>query len=207
MVKLIVKSSPADKPKIVFHATMMAIQNYGFFAMYFATWMATPAAEVCAESRFAEGYMALGCFLVAWLCVGMGFGGYIDDGFVFALYWIAHAIPAVGGYTVCTFLIPMARFSPTGDACAALAPVVGDVVKYVYWTHAGLYWCYVCNMVSITYLSFLKPTFGITFKYSICMGLLVFVQVMVFYTMSVWREGAIFASPAPLAGKKLFGLF
>ena len=55
---------------------------FGFFIMYFATWMATPADEVCAESRFAEGFMALTCFLVSWLCIGMGFGGYTDDSFV-----------------------------------------------------------------------------------------------------------------------------
>ena len=29
-----VVSLPADKPKIVFHAAMMAIQNFGFFTMY-----------------------------------------------------------------------------------------------------------------------------------------------------------------------------
>ena len=69
----------ADKPKIVFHAAMMCLQNFGFFIMYFALWLATPAAEACAETRFAEGFMALMCFLVAFLCVGMGFGGYIDD--------------------------------------------------------------------------------------------------------------------------------
>ena len=55
----------ADKPKIVFHAAMMSIQNFGFFIMYFAIWLATPEAGVCAESRFAEGFMALTCFLVA----------------------------------------------------------------------------------------------------------------------------------------------
>ena len=71
-----VLSAPADKPKIVFHITMMSLQNFGFFVMYFAIWLATPAAEACDETRFAEGFMALTCFLVAFLCVGMGFGGY-----------------------------------------------------------------------------------------------------------------------------------
>ena len=187
---------------------MMTIQNFGFFLMYFATWLATPADEVCAESRFAEGFMALTCFLVAFLCVGMAFGGYIDDPFVFTLYWIAHAVPAVGGYTSCTFLIPMARFSDTGMTCASLSPVVGSVVQAVYIVHAGLYFCYVCNMVSITYLAFVKPTFGIAFKYSICLGLLALAEACVFGTMLTWRDGAIFsASPALSTPKKLFGVF
>ena len=57
----------ADKPYIVFHAAMMSIQNFGFFIMYLAIWLATPEAGVCSESRFAEGFMALTCFLVAFV--------------------------------------------------------------------------------------------------------------------------------------------
>ena len=201
-----VKSLPADKPKIVFHATMMAIQNFGFFIMYFATWMATPEAEVCAESRFAEGFMALTCFLVSFLCVGMGFGGYIDDDFTFAFYWIAHAVPAVGGYTTCTFLIPLARFSETGMACAALSPVVGSVVQGVYIVHAGLYWCYVGNMVSVTYFSFLKPTFGFTVKPAYALGALALVEALVFGKLS--QVGGFDFAPMGGAPKgKLFGVF
>jgi hypothetical protein len=63
--------------------------------------------------------MALTCFCVAFLCVGMGFGGYTDDVFVFTLYWLLHL---VGGacYTVCTIMVPLARFSDDGqcNACA-----------------------------------------------------------------------------------------
>ena len=195
----------ADKPKIVFHAAMMSIQNFGFFVMYFAIWLATPAADVCAESRFAEGFMALTCFLVSFLCIGMGFGGYVDDGFTFPFYWIAHAVPAVGGYTTCTFLIPMARFSETGEACATLAPVVGSAVQAVYIVHAGLYWCYVCNMVSVTSFSFLKPTFGLKFKASICVALLALIEAIVFGAMA--QYGVFAASPLPSASKKLFGMF
>ena len=77
-----VKSLPADKPKIIFHIAMMCIQNFGFFLMYLASWIATPEAEVCAETRFAVGFMSLTCFLVAFLFIGMGFGGYTDDGFI-----------------------------------------------------------------------------------------------------------------------------
>ena len=65
-----VVSLASDKPKIVFHIAMMTVQNFGFFIMYFAIWLATPADESCAETRFAEGFMALTCFLVAFLCLG-----------------------------------------------------------------------------------------------------------------------------------------
>ena len=40
-----VRSLPEDKPKIVFHAAMMVIQNFGFFTMYFDAWGASPKAE------------------------------------------------------------------------------------------------------------------------------------------------------------------
>ena len=198
-----VKSLPADKPKIVFHAAMMCLQNFGFFIMYFAIWLATPADAICDETRFAEGFMALTCFLVAFLCIGMGFGGYIDDGLTFAFYWIAHAIPAVGGYTTCTFLVPMARFSDTGVACANLAPVAGEAIKAVFILEAGLYWCYVGNMVSVTYFSFIKPTFGVTFKASICLGLWALVECIVFYALV--QYGAF--EPTPVVPKKLLGIF
>ena len=48
--------------------------------MYFDIWGPTPAAATCAETRFAVGFMAMTCFYVAFMCVGMGFGGYTDDG-------------------------------------------------------------------------------------------------------------------------------
>ena len=67
MVKTL--SLPADKPKIVFHAAMMAIQNFGFFIMYFDIWGATPmgatGTEVCDDTRFAVSFMALTCFVVS----------------------------------------------------------------------------------------------------------------------------------------------
>jgi hypothetical protein len=192
-------------PQILFHITMMALQNFGFFIMYFAIWLATPEAEVCAETRFAEGFMALTCFLVAFLCIGMGFGGYTDDPVIFALYWIAHAVPAVGGYTTCTFLVPIARFSDTGAACAALATVPGSAVQAVYVVHAGLYWCYVGNMVSVTYFSFLKPTFGFTVKPAVAIGLLVLVEALVFGKLA--DIGAFAPLPTPEPKAKLFGIF
>lgn len=145
----------------------------------------------------------------AFLCVGMGFGGYIEDNLTFAVYWIAHAIPAVGGYTTCTFLIPMARFSESGVACAALAPVAGSAVQAVWVVEAALYWCYVGNMVSVTYFSFIKPTFKVEFKASICLALLVLVEAVIFGVLMTWRDGvALTMSPAMTPPKgKLFGLF
>eukprot|EP00322_Chrysochromulina_rotalis_P020053 CAMPEP_0115863380 /NCGR_PEP_ID=MMETSP0287-20121206/18660_1 /TAXON_ID=412157 /ORGANISM="Chrysochromulina rotalis, Strain UIO044" /LENGTH=202 /DNA_ID=CAMNT_0003317827 /DNA_START=35 /DNA_END=643 /DNA_ORIENTATION=+ len=200
-----VLSLTADKPKIVFHVAMMSIQNFGFFLMYFALWMSTPEADVCAETRFAEGFMSLTCFLVAFLCIGMGFGGYTDDPVIFALYWIAHAVPAVGGYTTCTFLIPLARFSETGVACATLSPVIGTIVQWVYVVHAGLYWCYVGNMVSVTYFSFLKPTFKFTINPTVAIGALILVEALVFGKLA--QIGAFEPLAGPTTKAKLFGLF
>ena len=101
------------------------------------------------------------------------------------------AIPAVGGYTTCTFLIPIARFSESGVACAALAPVAGSVVNAVWMVEAGLYWCYVGNMVSVTYFSFLKPTFKWTFNATVCLGLIALAEAIVFGTMAQYLPVAV----------------
>eukprot|EP00929_Paragymnodinium_shiwhaense_P030328 TRINITY_DN17206_c0_g1_i1.p1 TRINITY_DN17206_c0_g1~~TRINITY_DN17206_c0_g1_i1.p1 ORF type:complete len:183 (+),score=14.34 TRINITY_DN17206_c0_g1_i1:60-608(+) len=166
-----VRSLPEDKPKIVFHAAMMVIQNFGFFTMYYDVWGRTPgplAAAVavgsgtsddpCQSTRFACGFMAMTCFMVAFLCLGMGFGGYTDDVVTFALYWFLH-LAGGGCYTICTVLIPLARWSEEGKVCANLAKVNGDRVEVVYYMHAALYFVYVGGMLSITYFSFVKPTF------------------------------------------------
>ena len=185
---------------------MMSVQNFGFFIMYFALWLNTPPAASCDETRFAEGYMALTCFLVSWLCIGMGFGGYTEDSVLFPVYWVGHALPAVLGYCVCTFLVPMARFSDTGKACAALAPVVGSAVQGVYIVHAGLFFCYVANMLSVTYFSYLKPTFGAFVSPSAALGALAVTEAIVFGAMS--KYGIFDTSPVGGAPKsKLFGLF
>ena len=166
-----VVSLPADKPKIVWHAAMMAIQNWGFFHMYWDLSGFTPGpvdtpiaigdemhSDPCKSTRDACSFMSLTCFFVGFLCVGMGFGGYTDDFKVFWLYWLLHL---VGGacYTVCTILVPLARFSDVGKKCAELSPVNGDRVELVWIVHAALYLVYVGGMLSITYFSFLKPTF------------------------------------------------
>jgi len=80
-----VNSLAQDKPKIAFHAAMMAIKTFGFFTMYYDIWEATPGplaggkGDPCASTRYACGMMALTCFSVTWLCVGMAYGGYISD--------------------------------------------------------------------------------------------------------------------------------
>jgi hypothetical protein len=88
----------------------------------------------------------------------MGLGGYTDDSFLFKLYWLAHL---VGGccYIICTIIVPLARFSAEGEACALLNPINGDRTAVVYGTHAALFMVYVFSMCSITYYSLIKPTF------------------------------------------------
>ena len=136
-------SLASDKPKIFAHAAMMFVQNFGFFIMYFMIWGDTPYAQNCESTRFAVRAMALSCFGVAFLCIGMGMGGYADDGCLFAVYWVLHAVVAVGGYTSCTYLIPVARYSTEGESCAELAPINGERIVYVYYVHAALYFVYV----------------------------------------------------------------
>jgi hypothetical protein len=156
-----VHSVDKDKPKIAFHAAMMAIQNFGFFTMYYDIWGATPGAladgkgDPCASTRYACAMMALTCFCVAWLCVGMGYGGYISDPLMFTFYWFAHLI---GGsfYTASTVIVPIAHFSDDGAACDALSPINGERLTAVYILHAALYLVYVGGMLSISWFSFLK---------------------------------------------------
>jgi len=146
---------PEDKPKIAFHGAMMAIQNFGFFIMYWDIWGATPYDDVCDSTRYATGMMSLTCFAVAFLCVGMAMGGATSDFYTFTLMWFLHLI---GGsmYTACTVAVPAARYSTDGEKCAKLAPVNGDRSDAVYLMHAFLYLFYVGGMLSITYFSFLK---------------------------------------------------
>lgn len=199
-----VASLPEDKPKIAFHACMMAIQNFGFFTMYFDIWGATPAAATCAETRFAVGFMAMTCFYVAFMCVGMGFGGYTDDGFVFAVYWFGHLLGG-GAYTICTFLVPLARFSPEGAACAALNPIGGSRLQVVYVAHAALYFVYVGGMLSITYFSYLKPTFKASVSGSAALSALVLVTAVVVGVL-VDKDYLAAAPALEVPKKKLFGL-
>merc|ERR1719453_1286332 len=123
--------------------------------MYYDIWGATPSNDVCDSTRYATGMMALTCFCVAFLCVGMGLGGATDDFYAFTLMWFLHL---VGGsmYTACTVIIPAARWSSDGEDCADLSPVNGNRLEAVYILHAALYLFYVGGMLAITYFSFLK---------------------------------------------------
>ena len=92
-------------------------------------------------TRYATGMMALTCFCVAFLCVGMGLGGATSDYYTFLVMWYLHL---VGGsmYTACTVIVPAARYSGDGEDCAALSPVNGDRLNAVYTLHATLYLFY-----------------------------------------------------------------
>ena len=125
--------------------------------MYYDIWGSTPADGDCNPTRFWVAIMAITCFMVSFLCVGMAFGGFTDDKMVFTLYWFLHLLGGAS-YTLCTIYIPLTRFSTEGKACAALDTVNGDRLKVVYLTHAALYFVYVGGMLSITYFSFLKPS-------------------------------------------------
>jgi hypothetical protein len=76
------------------HAAMMAIQNFGFFIMYYDIWGDTPAGDatggVCDETRLWVGVMALDCWGVAHLCVGMAYAGYTEGHFWFPFYCASH---------------------------------------------------------------------------------------------------------------------
>ena len=75
-------------------AAMMAIQNFGFFIMYYDIWGDTPAGDatggVCDETRLWVGVMALDCWGVAHLCVGMAYAGYTEGHFWFPFYCASH---------------------------------------------------------------------------------------------------------------------
>jgi len=155
-----VTSFPEDKPKIMFYAAMMWIQNFGFFFMYFLMYMSMPdpAGGECTNLRFWVGVFALDCFVESFCCVWMGMGGYTDDGCLFPVMWIVHLLVALP-YVLCTITIPVAIYSDDGKACREVAgPPLYPLVP-VYWTHCGLFIVYVWMMLSITYYSFLKPTF------------------------------------------------
>ena len=80
-----VRSIPEDKPKIMFYAAMMFIQNFGFFLMYFQMYKVIPDLESgdCETLRYWVGFFALDCFVESVVCVWMGMGGYTDDGCLF----------------------------------------------------------------------------------------------------------------------------
>ena len=157
-----VVSLPADKPKIVFHAAMMAIQNFGFFIMYFFIYnmipVSVPGVLDCDTVRFWVGFFALDCFIESFCVLWMAMGGYTDDGCMFTFGWFLHLFVALP-YCLCTYTIPAAMYSDDGLVCLDSMGVAGATLVVTYWTHAVLFLVYVWMMLSITYYSFVKPSF------------------------------------------------
>merc|ERR1711988_769624 len=150
-------SLPQDKPELVFMAAMMAIQNYGFYQMYYQIYGGIPVLDTCDDLRFWIGFFALDCFVESFVCVWMAMAGYTDD-YLFPMYWIFHLIVALP-YVVCTFGIPGAIYSDEGKACRDLKWSWKYPIEGVYWTHAGLFLVYVWHMLCVTYYSWGRATF------------------------------------------------
>ena len=156
-----VLSAPEDKPKILFYGAMMAIQNYGFYQAYYPLYSQIPSfagSTDCGTLRFWVGFFALDCFIESFCCLWMAMGGYVSSNFWFAFGWILHLIVALP-YCVSTVAIPIAMYTDEGKVCRKAMGPAEDVLSVVYWVHCTLFMCYVWMMLSITYYSFLKPTF------------------------------------------------
>jgi hypothetical protein len=145
-----------DKPKIAYYAAMMAIQNFGFFLMYYAIFGDIPDIGECGNLRFWIGFFALDCFVESFVCIWMGMGGYTDNSKLFNVMWILHLLVALP-YCISTVGIPMAIYSTEGEACMAANAGPLYRLKPTYWTHCVLFLVYVWMMLSITYYSFIKP--------------------------------------------------
>ena len=88
-------SSPADKPKILFYGAMMAIQNFGFFLMYFLIWLFVPLGDTCSDTRFWIGFFSLDCFVESFCVLWMAMGGYVDSTCWFIFGWMLHLVVAM----------------------------------------------------------------------------------------------------------------
>ena len=153
-----VYSSPADKPKIVFYGAMMAIQNFGFFTMYYALTPFIPISDDCSNMRFWVTFFAIDCFVETFCCLWMAMGGYIDSCVMFAFGWFLHLFVALP-YCISSVGIPYVVYSDAGTLCRASMGTAGLTLVPVMWTHIALFLVYVWCMLSITYYSFLKATF------------------------------------------------
>ena len=153
-----VVSLPADKPKIVAYAAMMAIQNFGFFIAYYQIYPMITDTPVCDDLRFWVGFFALDCFIESFCCIWMAMGGYTDDKCMFTFGWILHLVVALP-YCISTVGIPAAMYADDGKACRESMHSMAHPLVAVYWTHCCLFLVYVWMMLSITYFSFLKPSF------------------------------------------------
>ena len=92
---LTVLSLAIDKPKILFYCAMMAIQNYGFHAMYYDLYQSVPLSETCDSVRFWVGVFAIDCFVESFCVLWMAMGGYTDDGCMFTFGWFLHLFVAL----------------------------------------------------------------------------------------------------------------
>ena len=131
----------ADKPKIVFYGAMMAIQNFGFFLMYYPLFGAVPAlknaagADECETLRFWIGLFAIDCFVESFCCVWMAMGGYIGDNFWFKFGWLLHLVVALP-YCVCTVGIRAthdAQIPVHSVLSAPLTPLHRVSYRLAYW--------------------------------------------------------------------------
>jgi len=155
---LIVCSAPEDKPRILFTAMMMFMQNFSFFIMYFLIYIMMPDVGACEDLRFWVGFFALDCMVESFVCVWMGMAGYVDDKNLFFVIWIAHLLVALP-YCLCTITIPIAMYSDDGKLCRTAGQPAMYTIVPVFWTHCSLFLVYVYMMLHQTYFSFLKPSF------------------------------------------------
>merc|ERR1711988_707991 len=149
-------SLPQDKPELVFMAAMMAIQNYGFYQMYYQIYGGIPVLDTCDDLRFWIGFFALDCFVESFVCVWMAMAGYTDDQ-NFPFYWVLHLLVALP-YVVCTITIPLAMYDDKGKACRIAGGVAMKPLVSVYWLHCGLFMVYVWMMLNVTYYSWARAT-------------------------------------------------
>merc|ERR1711988_363368 len=133
-----VKCLPEDKPKILFYGAMMAVQNYGFYQMYYPIFLSVPVLADCNNLRFWTGFFAIDCFVESFCCLWMAYGGYIDSTSWFAFGWILHLLVALP-YCIATAGVPMAIYSDEGTKCRAAMGPTGLAIIPVYLTHAILF--------------------------------------------------------------------
>merc|ERR1711988_1606577 len=156
-------SLPEDKPKIMFVAFMMFVQNFGFFVQYYSNYHFIPGGAAdpdgkCDDLRFWVALFALDCFVESFVCIWMAMAGYTDDAY-FCFYWVLHLLVALP-YVLCTITIPLAIYDEDkGVICrqnagSPLYPLVAS-----YWLHLSLFFVYVAHMLMVTYYSFLKQRF------------------------------------------------
>ena len=167
---------------------MMAIQNFGFYLMYYQIYLTIPVMDDCSNTRFWVGFFALDCFVESFCVLWMAMGGYIDSTCMFAFGWILHLLVALP-YCICSVGIPVVVYSAEGALCRTAMGPTGLALVPVVWTHVALFGVYVCPceyrtrdtyghprrssrlvdrfiaarqvwmMLSITWYSFAKPTF------------------------------------------------